>query len=115
MGGGDKAAQVAKVHQHAALVIADHLAHGDLAGLQERLGQQPILALEGLGDAQEQGAVVILRRAADQHIYGLTLDQGGHKVGVQAGQVGLGHNPIPLDADVDQHFAGSSLDDDAFA
>ena len=48
VGGGDKAAQMAKVHQHAPLVIANHLAHGDLAGLQELLGQQPILALEGL-------------------------------------------------------------------
>ncbi len=105
VGGGDEAPQVPELHQQAALVVAHHFAHGDLAGLQHPLRRQPVLLLQGLGDAQEQHAFLVVR-AGDHHRDLLPLVQVLHEVRWKLLEIRLGHHTVSLGANVDQDLGG---------
>ena len=118
VGGRDEPPQMPELHQQTTLVVAHHLAHGDLAGLQQLLCGQPILLLQGLGDAQDQHALVVVR-AGDHHRDFLPFVQALHELCREPLQIRLGHDAVPLGADVHQDFGGAipipaDIDNDPF-
>ncbi len=87
---------------------------GDFAALQQLLGQLPVAALQRLRHAEQEDAVVV-RLAADDHIYSLPDLQTLDIVLVQALEIGGGDHAVAFAADVDEQLGRSDLHDGTFA